>query len=192
MWPPVNFEHELNNRLARYLVVSNGNSAIKESQLKPQSSQIPKRTFLGFNWPFSSRTAIREGTVPGTVEHISGFVGLWIMMDEAHIINIAVSEPYRGQGIGELLLIAGIDTAAKLQAGVVTLEVRESNRIAQNLYTKYGFIKVGVRKGYYTDNREDALIMTTDNIVSDSFKRHLQSLKEVVFQKLERPEYQIA
>jgi ribosomal-protein-alanine N-acetyltransferase len=135
---------------------------------------------------------IKEAAAPSTVEHISGFVGLWILMDEAHIINIAVSEPYRGQGIGELLLIAGIDTAAKLQAGVVTLEVRESNRIAQNLYTKYGFIKVGVRKGYYTDNREDALIMTTDNITSESFKRHLQSLREVVFQKLERPEYQIA
>ena len=192
MWPPVNFQHELSNRLAHYLVVCDGYRAIEEPQLKTGSTPQPKRTCWGLKWLFSSRTTPDVASPTETVDFVTGFVGLWIMLDEAHIINIAVSEPYRGKGIGELLLISSIETSARLGAAVVTLEVRASNTIAQHLYNKYGFKQVGIRRGYYTDNKEDALIMTTDNINTDPFKKRFQGLKERLFQKLDCPEYRIA
>lgn len=187
MWPPVNFSHELTNRLAHYIVSCDGAKQVENPapQVKPES-----RSFLGFKWPFLSKPP-ENGSKTGDGEYITGFVGMWIMVDEAHIINIAVRGVCRGQGIGELLLISAIDMANKLQASVVTLEVRASNTIAQKLYLKYGFNNVGTRKRYYTDNNEDAFIMTTDIITSDSFKERFRRLKEAHFQKLKDISYQI-
>jgi [ribosomal protein S18]-alanine N-acetyltransferase len=190
MWPPVNFQHELTNRLAHYLVVCDGNKEITNPEPKPAIRLVPVRTFLGFKWPFNPKPS-SDAAPPETVQYITGFVGLWIMVDEAHIINIAVREACRGKGIGELLLISSIDTATKLKASVVTLEVRASNTVAQNLYSKYGFSKAGVRRGYYTDNKEDAFIMTTDVITMDAFKRRFQKLKNTHFEKLENLDYKI-
>lgn len=93
---------------------------------------------------------------------IAGYGGMWLIMDEAHITNVAVRKPYRGRKLGERLLGELQKTAALLGAKRMTLEVRVSNSIAQNLYQKMGFRSVGVRKGYYTDNNEDALIMWAD------------------------------
>lgn len=191
MWPPVNFNHELSNRLAHYIVACDGNKEIKDSQPNSPSTTSPVRTFLGLKWPFIYKPASDITAVSNTIEYITGFIGLWIMVDEAHIINIAVRETCRGHGVGELLMISSIDVAAKLEASVVTLEVRTSNKVAQNLYTKYGFKKVGVRRGYYTDNKEDAFIMTTDIITTDSFKKQFQGLKETHFKRIETVEYQI-
>jgi len=191
MWPPVNFQHELANRLAHYAVACDGNKVVSQQESQPTLRLVPVRSFLGLKWPFSSRTASTEPAAPETVEYITGFVGMWAMVDEAHIINIAVREAYRGNGIGELLLISSIDLATKCECTVATLEVRASNTIAQHLYTKYGFNKVGVRRGYYTDNKEDALIMTTDIITTDSFKQRFSKLKEDHFRKLGNPEYQV-
>jgi ribosomal-protein-alanine N-acetyltransferase len=100
------------------------------------------------------------------------------MVGEAHITNIAVSEKHRRQGIGELLLLSLIDLAIKLEASLVTLEVRASNTSAQSLYAKYGFVKVGVRRGYYTDNREDGVLMTLEDITSAAVKANLQRLRK--------------
>jgi [ribosomal protein S18]-alanine N-acetyltransferase len=190
MWPPVNFQHELTNRLAHYVIAGDGIQAPAEPVPALAAPPGPPRTFLGIRLPFSrSKSPIK--TPPGPVESISGFLGMWLMVDEAHIINIAVREAYRGKGIGELLLISGIDMATNLKASMVTLEVRVSNTIAQNLYAKYGFNNVGVRKKYYTDNNEDALIMTTDNISFTPFKEKFRHLKEAHFQKLPDVEYQL-
>lgn len=93
---------------------------------------------------------------------IAGYAGMWIIMDEAHITNIAVRHPYRGRKLGERLLSELRVKARALGARRMTLEVRVTNRVAQNLYEKMGFRSVGVRKGYYTDNNEDALIMWAD------------------------------
>lgn len=90
---------------------------------------------------------------------VAGYAGMWLIMDEAHITNIAVREPYRGKKLGERLLLQMQSTALFLGAERMTLEVRVSNRIAQRLYAKLGFIPAGLRKGYYTDNGEDAIIM---------------------------------
>jgi [ribosomal protein S18]-alanine N-acetyltransferase len=92
-------------------------------------------------------------------EKIIGYCGVWIVVDEAHITNIAILPDYRGRGLGEAILTKIIDLARELGAKSMTLEVRVSNSVAQNLYRKLGFENGGIRKGYYTDNQEDALVM---------------------------------
>jgi [ribosomal protein S18]-alanine N-acetyltransferase len=190
MWPPVNFLHELNNRLAHYVVACDGQRAAAEVQRQPAIRLVPVRSFLGIKWPFNSKTENIEKT-PDTLEYITGFCGMWLMVDEAHIINLAVREAHRGQGLGETLLISSIDLATSLKASLVTLEVRASNQVAQNLYTKYGFQKMGVRKAYYTDNKEDAFIMTTDILSTEEFKERFKDLKEAHFRKSGKIAYEI-
>ncbi|HHY68647.1 MAG TPA: ribosomal protein S18-alanine N-acetyltransferase [Bacillota bacterium] len=97
-------------------------------------------------------------------EEIVGYFGMWVILDEAHITNICVNPKYRRQGIGEQMLRFAFDKAKELGASQMTLEVRVSNHAAQNLYRKLGFEERGIRKGYYTDNNEDALIMTKDDL----------------------------
>lgn len=106
------------------------------------------------------------------------------MVDEAHLTTIAIKQTYRRLGLGELLLGYSIDRAIEFNARVVTLEVRVSNTVAQKLYEKYGFINAGVRKGYYTDNGEDGIIMTTDRITTATFQYRFQSLKKELSKKL--------
>jgi len=90
---------------------------------------------------------------------IAGFVGIWLIVDEAHITNIAVHPECRGKKIGEKLLLHTLEEAKKKGARRVVLEVRVSNYKAQNLYLKHNFRYVGVRKNYYRDNNEDAFLM---------------------------------
>jgi [ribosomal protein S18]-alanine N-acetyltransferase len=92
-------------------------------------------------------------------DKIIGYCGVWIIVDEAHITNIAVLPDYRGRKLGDALLAKVIDLAREKGARFMTLEVRVSNVVAQNLYRKFGFKNGGIRKGYYTDNQEDALVM---------------------------------
>ena len=91
---------------------------------------------------------------------VIGFSGYWYILDEAHISTVAVHPRWRGRGIGEELLRAMLARALKQGAVEATLEVRVSNIVAQTLYRKYGFEDVGLRKNYYRDNGEDALLMT--------------------------------
>ncbi|WP_371871165.1 ribosomal protein S18-alanine N-acetyltransferase [Insulibacter thermoxylanivorax] len=107
---------------------------------------------LRFNQHAHYVVMIHEGQV-------IGYAGMWLIIDEAHITNIALREKYRGRKLGSKLLQHVIDTALDLGAERMTLEVRVTNRIAQNLYKKHGFRPAGLRKGYYTDNNEDAIIM---------------------------------
>ncbi|MDD5590689.1 MAG: ribosomal protein S18-alanine N-acetyltransferase [Dehalococcoidales bacterium] len=109
-------------------------------------------------------------------QKIVGFAGLWMMADEAHITNIAVRHSYQRQGIGEHLLIATINLAMEQNAHILTLEVRASNTAAQKLYHKYGFTQIDIRRSYYTDNREDALVMTIGDIAGALFQRQLRRL----------------
>lgn len=97
-----------------------------------------------------------------TGERIIGYAGMWTVLDEAHITNIAVHPDYRGQRLGERLLQELVQLAHSLGMLRMTLEVRVSNHVAQRLYAKFGFTSQGVRKGYYSDNQEDALIMWSD------------------------------
>jgi ribosomal-protein-alanine N-acetyltransferase len=91
------------------------------------------------------------------------------MTDEAHVTTIASHPEMRGKGVGELLLVSLIHRAMEIGARWMTLEVRASNAVAQNLYRKYTFKEMGVRRRYYSDNGEDALVMWTDALDSDGF-----------------------
>ncbi|WP_336789407.1 ribosomal protein S18-alanine N-acetyltransferase [Paenibacillus sp. MMO-177] len=93
---------------------------------------------------------------------IIGYGGMWVIVDEAHVTNIAVRADHRGRGLGERLLSELQRTAAFFGANKMTLEVRVSNEIAQGLYRKLGFKPSGIRPAYYSDNNEDALIMWAD------------------------------
>lgn len=93
-----------------------------------------------------------------------GYAGMWTIVDEAHITNIALRTAYRGQRLGERLLCNLMELAANIGMIKMTLEVRMSNEIAQSLYHKMGFEAAGIRKGYYSDNHEDAIIMWCDLI----------------------------
>ena len=95
---------------------------------------------------------------------VIAYAGIWLMVDEAHVTTFAVLPAYRRRGIGGLLLSELMELAAALGAVVCTLEVRLSNAPARRLYQDFGFKPVGVRPRYYTDNGEDALIMTTDHL----------------------------
>ena len=97
--------------------------------------------------------------VAETSEGIVGYCGMWLVMDESHVTNIAIHPQQRGKKMGEGLMQAAIDAAKAHGAVLMTLEARVSNTVAQNLYRKLGFKNGGIRKRYYTDNYEDAIVM---------------------------------
>jgi len=113
-----------------------------------------------------------------------GYGGFWMMLEEAHICTLAVQPEWRGRGLGELLLASLIERALERKAELITLEARASNLTAQSLYSKYGFKTVGRRKGYYSDNGEDALIMTTDPIASPEYQRRYHELADALQKRL--------
>ena len=92
-------------------------------------------------------------------DKIIGFGGMWTIVDESQITNIAVHPHYRGKGVASLILNELIKVCENKKVTGLTLEVRKSNNIAQNLYKKFGFIHEGVRPKYYEDNGEDAFLM---------------------------------
>lgn len=185
-WPCptyTSFKSELNNRLARYIVACKQ----RENSLET-TNQTPARESYWQRFPLvklfvpAKNTSSYPAASTGQ-DYILGYSGFWIMLEEAHLTTIAVRETYRRQGIGELLLISVIDLAAQLGARIITLEVRFSNRTAQYLYEKYHFRPAGIRRRYYSDNNEDALVMTTETITSVSFQSHFQQLREAYYEK---------
>jgi ribosomal-protein-alanine N-acetyltransferase len=168
-WPMSAYRYELTqNDLSTYLV------------LKLRHPERPRR------WGGMTSSLRRR-----LVEPVLGYGGFWMMAGEAHISTIAVHPRWRGRGLGEMVLVGLIDAAILRRATEVTLEVRASNVVAQSLYRKYGFDQVGRRKGYYHDNREDALIMTTPKVDEAGFVQRYAQLKASLSQKvarhLERP-----
>lgn len=103
--------------------------------------------------------------------------GIWLMVDEAHVTTFAVLPAWRRKGVGAKLLLALMDLSREVGANVVTLEVRLSNIPARTLYQRFGFRPVGVRPRYYSDNGEDALIMTTDPISSPAMIERVEALR---------------
>jgi ribosomal-protein-alanine N-acetyltransferase len=153
MLPPTNYKTEFINPMAHYLV------AYDDAQLTLENGPDDQNTL------------------------ILGFIGLWYMASEMHIINLAVHPDYRKKGIGELLLIYAIELSVELKAIMITLEVRPSNLAAQALYSKYGFSQRGVRRAYYLDNREDATITTLDEMASPKYQEVFRRLKEAYVER---------
>lgn len=130
------------------------------------------------------RRLFRPAPVNGSAPQMVGYVGYWLMAGEAHISTIAVRPDLRGRALGELLLAYTVQDAAQRGSHVATLEVRVSNITAQQLYSKYGFEKVGLRKAYYSDNNEDAYIMTTPPLGSGQYQQKLERLETALLMRL--------
>ena len=177
-WPPANYQRELENWLAHYIVACDTGKTVEEPRVEVASRRGLSGLASRVRQLFNHERFFGEESPPSRRRYILGFAGFWVMADEAHLTNIAVWESHRRQGIGELLLISIIDMAAELKASIITLEVRASNTSARSLYRKYGFTQVGLRRGYYISDREDGVLMSTENISSASFQAHFQHLKQ--------------
>jgi ribosomal-protein-alanine N-acetyltransferase len=167
MWPQTIYQREMKNKMARYLVAyepspkDTGLAPAREHPDAPGMRRFVQR-FIG-GLPDAS----------GTNDRILGVVGLWLMVGDAHIVTIAVRPECRRQGIGEVLLVAAIETAIRERQDEVTLEYRISNEGARAMYEKYGFRQAGVRAKYYSDTQEDAVLMTTPELRSHAYRQLL-------------------
>jgi ribosomal-protein-alanine N-acetyltransferase len=164
-WSAAAYRYELNqNDLSHYVVVR-WRELTREAARASWLDRWLKRTKP--DWP-----------------SLVGYGGFWTLGDEAHVSTIAVRPDWRGHGFGELLLAAMIDLALSLNVQIVTLEVRVSNFVAQNLYRKYLFKEVGRRRRYYHDNGEDALIMTTPRIDRPTFQKTYRQHRQALYERL--------
>ena len=184
LWVSASFKRDLNNKRAKYLVACFDEGVTQEEiAAEIESDEIAGVVEQGPPnlW---SRVLGRIGFSSGAVTapkndafDIAGYVSVWYQGDEAHITEIAVKVPLRGHGIGELLLIGSLRAAIEYGSKVMTLEARVSNFIAHRMYEKYAFKSVGIRKAYYSDNREDAVIMTTSPIDTDEYSKLFAELQ---------------
>ncbi|MCH8993489.1 MAG: ribosomal protein S18-alanine N-acetyltransferase [Chloroflexi bacterium] len=164
MWPQTVYQRELKNKMARYFVAYE--PAAERAEPESASSQPPSRLGRLLQRFFG-------GPPAPSSDRILGMVGLWCAMGEGHVVTIAVRMEQRRLGIGELLLVAALEAAMEAGQDEVTLEYRVSSRAARALYDKYGFNQVGVRARYYSDNQEDAVLMTTPPLRSLPYRRLL-------------------
>jgi [ribosomal protein S18]-alanine N-acetyltransferase len=148
----------------------------------PDVHDIERRSFA-VPWPNDAyRNELRSNRLASYVvaradDRLVGFAGIWVMVDEAHITTFAVDPRWRRRGVGERLLLALLDLSVTRGAREATLEVRLSNLPARKLYEKYGFRPVGIRPRYYSDNGEDALIMTTEPLAAPSMRERIERLR---------------
>jgi ribosomal-protein-alanine N-acetyltransferase len=179
-WSASTYRHELRSQTSRYIVGRCSPTLPPPREERP----LPRRGLLAMLLPgLFTRTAALENPNPYPVV---GYGGVWLSLDEGHITTIATAPEYRGRGVGELLLNGLIDQALELGADRLTLEVRVSNIVAQQLYLKYGFEPVGKRPRYYTDNGEDAMLMTTPLIREAGYQDQLKRLRDQLYERLRR------
>ncbi len=189
-WPQNAYRREiLENRMAHYVVarrlgeVADADQPASDGsgpQVQPHQGDLIGRLSRLLRPPEPPRSAQLEEQLRSIV----GYAGIWIMTDEAHVTTIASAPTMRGRGVGEFLIVALIHRAIEIGARWMTLEVRASNSVAQNLYRKYTFKEMGVRRRYYSDNGEDALVMWTDALDSDSFLVALERNERTLAERL--------
>jgi [ribosomal protein S18]-alanine N-acetyltransferase len=169
--PYSSYSREMQNSMAHYVVAC-----------VPSAGRWRRmnRSWLGRLWHAGRDGLSNQATA---CELLVGFAGFWVMLDEAHIIAIAVRAPYRGQGIGAGLLVSVIDMATKLQTRMVTLEVRAGNSTAQQMYRTLGFRVVGERPRYYSDNQEDAVLMSIEDLKDPEFQHRFATQKASILRK---------
>ena len=150
-WPPSAFASELNdNKLAHY--------------------------FVGRVFEASGTNALDRESDPQDGELVA-YGGIWVILEDSHITTIAVHPDWRGKNYGEEMLVHLLHQAIERGASWITLEARESNVVAQNLYRKYGFTIVSTRRAYYSDNGENAVVMWAGNLRGDLYRNRLAALE---------------
>lgn len=134
-----------------------------------------------FPTPWSRNLLASELDQPGSIYlvadiggAVAGFIGLWHVMDEGHICTLAVDPAHRGNGLGELLVLAALNAAVDVGSDAVHLEYRVGNGPAARLYEKLGFERVGLRKGYYSDTGEDAVLARVRGLSTDDGRTRLR------------------
>ncbi len=115
------------------------------------------------------------GRLPGG--EIVAYGGIWVILEDSHVTTIAVHPDWRGKKFGEEVLVFLLREAIERGASWITLEARESNDVAQNLYRKYGFTTVSTRRAYYSDNGENAVVMWAGNLRGDLYRNRLDRLE---------------
>jgi [ribosomal protein S18]-alanine N-acetyltransferase len=190
-WPQNAYRREIQeNRMAHYVVARrlSDEHRIEDSPAEstPSSAgQSSGNDFLGRLSRFlRPPEPPRSPRLEEELRSIVGYAGIWVMTDEAHVTTIATHPDVRGRGVGELLLVALIHRGIEVGARWTTLEVRASNTVAQSLYRKYTFKEMGVRRRYYSDNGEDALVMWTDPVESDTFQEAVRQNRERLARRL--------
>ena len=177
-WVGTPFRRELNSRYTRFLVAYHPDGQGPGDSGASPTGEIsgPADASLWGRMVTGVKSALGIGRGSDD-DDLAGYVGIWLQGDQAHITEIAVREELRGRGIGELLIIGTLRVAYEQGLTEVTLEARVSNFVAQRLYDKYGFNEAGIRKNYYADNREDAVIMTTDPIHTAAYRDKFATLQ---------------
>jgi len=157
-WPARIFDRELDNGFAQYVV------AVEASADVPAGGPL---------------TTLKRALTGGAHDHIVGFMGVWFMVDQLHLVTIAVDPREQGRGIGTRLLLECFAFAFEADLNEIVLEVRESNARARALYEAFGFRKAGELKDYYKDNHETAVVMLSGSL-SQAHVR-LDSIRERLF-----------
>jgi ribosomal-protein-alanine N-acetyltransferase len=179
-WSASAYRHELTkNETAHYFVVRQQHQVLMPTK-RPLLSRL-KRHWL---WQTLFGVSQPSPTPKLPLPPVLGYGGCLLLVDEVHITTVAIASAWRGRHLGELLLVGLIDKALELHGREVTLEVRVSNMVAQKLYLKYGFAIVGKRKRYYSDNGEDAYIMTTAPIQDAVYREKYEALKAQLWGRL--------
>ena len=148
----------------------------------PEILKIEERSFVSTWPPNAFVNELRDNKLAhyftGRLDgRIVAYGGIWVILEDSHVTTIAVHPDVRGQRLGEEMLVHLLDQAIERDASWVTLEVRESNEVAQKLYRKYGFTIVSTRRGYYSDNNESALVMWAGNLKGALYASRLAALK---------------
>ena len=187
-WPQNAYRREIqSNKMAHYFVARLFEPDLPSTAVNTRRSAGPHENGLFGRLSRLLRGPLEPPPSPALeaeLRSIVGYAGLWLMTDEAHITTIAVDPDFQGNGIGELLVVALIDRARQIGARWLTLEVRVSNDVAQRLYEKYTFKEMGIRRRYYSDNGEDALVMWTDPVDSETFLNTLARNREALTRRL--------
>jgi ribosomal-protein-alanine N-acetyltransferase len=186
-WPASAYRRELrDNRLGRYIVLveADGQPGGAAAPALARSEEGPTGVRRAVEQIFRPFGRPAGAAAPPSPERVVGFAGMWLMLDEAHVTTIGVKRDLRGQGLGEVLFATLLQIAGQVGARRATLEVRVSNHSAQALYRKYGFHDEGVRRRYYSDNNEDALIMWSDPLASPDFQQLYAQLRSELDQRI--------
>jgi len=177
LFPPTSFRKELQRPISTLMVAI--------SQLNPTGNEgMMNNLTPGMNSQANSYRSAYTGWEPG-MDFLSGFIFLWKMSrEETHVMSIGTRRSHRRKGIGELLLHSALAKSIHEKVNSLTLEVRVSNTPAIALYEKYELSHRGYRKSYYTDNREDASIMTVDNLQSANYRLLMKNNSLLLSNKL--------
>lgn len=168
-WSASSYAYELKHRNSSFFYVL----------LKPDSNDDPTPE-RGWRRLLQSATSLRPQR-----SSVIGYLGIRLRDSETHISTIAIHPDWRGNGLGELLLLTAIEQSAKMKRSAVTLEVRPSNKTAQRLYQKYGFRFTGVHEGYYRDG-ENAWLMAVE-IDRNIYRQRLAELRQALEKRLCHP-----